>query len=295
MAIRQRSSVQGGNRNGCASGEPSIARPRTIGQSGRISRRVERAPRDFRMQSWQSTRRKTSPTPSRVFAGRSTRPRASRRRANRSSSPQSPRATRRRSAVVAGERSVSRVKPRPARAPSQNRLASQFGDLAYIGFGAIPRVRFGRLVEIRPGRLEPLDFEHHADVREAELLGLLFPGRFLRLLPCGYFLDGPDDVRPLPAEAFEIERLDEDRQRRLPRLLAVIVDLSELPRVHPQFTRHLDVNVRQPVLAPRLDPALQLGHRRILPIRYCRHSRPPGRPPARGGRGKMRDGRSTEY
>src|SRR5882672_11337548 len=49
------------------------------------------------------------------------------------------------------------------------------------------------------------------------------------------------DLGPLPAEVPEVKALDELRQRRLPGLLAVVVELAKLPWVHPKFPRHLHV------------------------------------------------------
>src|SRR5215468_4686678 len=100
------------------------------------------------------------------------------------------------------------------------------------------------------------------------LLGVLasppssLPGRLAGgvpgLLGSRAILDRHHALGPLPAEPLPVQVLDELRQRRLPRLLIMVVELAELPRVHPELARHLHLRVRQPEPLPRLDPVLQV-------------------------------------
>ena len=71
------------------------------------------------------------------------------------------------------------------------------------------------------------------------------------------FLEGYDALRRVTAEPLEVERLDELRERRLPPLLSVIVELAELPRIHTQLTRDLHLRVREVMALPRCDPVLE--------------------------------------
>jgi hypothetical protein len=71
------------------------------------------------------------------------------------------------------------------------------------------------------------------------------PRLFLRLLRRDRFFDASNNIRPPLAKAFEIKRLYEFRQRQLPWLLVMVVQLPELLWVHPQLTRHLNVLMRQ--------------------------------------------------
>src|SRR5215218_8321539 len=82
--------------------------------------------------------------------------------------------------------------------------------------------------------------------------------RLLLLLLVSDLLDGQHDVRPLLAEPLEVEVLDEDGQGGLPGFLAMVVDLPELLRVHPQLTRHLHMGVREVTQLPGVDPGLEL-------------------------------------
>src|SRR6266446_8092637 len=82
------------------------------------------------------------------------------------------------------------------------------------------------------------------------------------LLGCPLF-DRCDDLGPLPAEVPEVKVLDELRQRRLPGLLVVVVELAEPPWVHPKFPRHLHVRMRKAVSLARLYPVLKF-RRKLL-------------------------------
>src|SRR5882672_6678574 len=79
-------------------------------------------------------------------------------------------------------------------------------------------------------------------------------------------LDRRDLLGPLSAEAPEVESLDELRQRRFPELLVVVGELTELPRVQPEFPRHLHMRMREAVALARLDPILEF--RRELLLRH---------------------------
>jgi hypothetical protein len=56
----------------------------------------------------------------------------------------------------------------------------------------------------------------------------------------------------------KIELPDKFRQRQLPLLLVMVVQLSELLWVHPQLTCHLHVLMRKAELASCIDPRLQV-------------------------------------
>jgi hypothetical protein len=78
------------------------------------------------------------------------------------------------------------------------------------------------------------------------------------------------------AESLEIEMLNEIRQRRFPFLLPVVVDLPELLRVHPEFSRHLNLGVSEMMPLSRLNPNLQIsdfGRHLVAPL--CSLSRCP--------------------
>ena len=87
-------------------------------------------------------------------------------------------------------------------------------------------------------------------------------GGFLRLLLCllrrGGLLDTSHNIRPPLTEAFGIKLTNEFRQRQLPWLLVMVVQLSELLWVQPQLTCHLHVLMRQMELASCIDPRLQV-------------------------------------
>jgi hypothetical protein len=61
-----------------------------------------------------------------------------------------------------------------------------------------------------------------------------------------------------PLESLDIEPFDELRQGQLPRLLLVVVELPELPRIHPQLARHLDLLVREMKAPLGFEPRNQL-------------------------------------
>jgi hypothetical protein len=84
------------------------------------------------------------------------------------------------------------------------------------------------------------------------LLGLLFC-----LLRLDHFLNTSHGIRPLPTKALGIKLPNEFRQRQLPWLLVMVVQLPELLWVHPKFTCHLHVLMRQVEPASRVDPRLQ--------------------------------------
>src|SRR5271169_750188 len=87
------------------------------------------------------------------------------------------------------------------------------------------------------------------------VLGLLL-GFVFCLSQTKQFLHRKDPVRAVLAEPLEVEIFDEYGQGNLPRFLLVVVDLAELPRVHPQFPSHLDVGMRQVVASASIDPGL---------------------------------------
>src|ERR1700731_3805475 len=84
------------------------------------------------------------------------------------------------------------------------------------------------------------------------LLGLL-----LRLLRLDHFLNTSHGIRPLLTKALGIKLPNEFRQRQLPWLLVMVVELSKLLWVHPKFTCHLHVLMRQVEPAPGVDPRLE--------------------------------------
>src|ERR1700730_5716927 len=112
------------------------------------------------------------------------------------------------------------------------------------------------------------------------LLGEL-PRRLFRGTRRRHLHEAHDLVRLRLPEPLEIDGLDEARQRRLPRFLAMIVDLAELPRVHSELARHLDMRLREAVSLLRLDPGLEiirngrrlLAHGRILRCGRTTHNR----------------------
>jgi hypothetical protein len=84
-----------------------------------------------------------------------------------------------------------------------------------------------------------------------------FLGLLLRLHRHDHFLDTSHCIRPLSTKALEIKLPNELPQRQLPWLLVMVVQLPELFWVHPKFTCHLHVLMRQVKPAPRVDPRLQ--------------------------------------
>lgn len=105
----------------------------------------------------------------------------------------------------------------------------------------------------------PVDFQAvRKDSARLSELGLAL--RFLLLLiqPCALF-DGMNDIWPLFAETLVVKLLDEIRQRQFPGLLAVVVQLTELFRIHAELARHLNLGMRQPVASARLYPGLQMN------------------------------------
>jgi hypothetical protein len=76
--------------------------------------------------------------------------------------------------------------------------------------------------------------------------------RLLRLVARRDLFEGKDRDRTFATKPLEIEARDELGQRRLPRLLPVIIEFAELVRVHAQFARHLQVRVRKAVTPARL-------------------------------------------
>ena len=118
----------------------------------------------------------------------------------------------------------------------------------------------------------------------------------LRLLRRGHLFNTSHGIRPLLTKAFEIKLPNEFSERQLPWLLVMVVQLAKLLWIHPEFTSHLYVRMRQVKLASRVDPRLQvcrylcwllchtfgsLGMRRWATdtIRYRRLDRPQsGRP-----------------
>jgi hypothetical protein len=80
----------------------------------------------------------------------------------------------------------------------------------------------------------------------------------LRLLRRGHLFNTSHGIRPLLTKAFEIKLPNEFSERQLPWLLVMVVQLPKLLWIHPQFTSHLYVRMRQVKLASRLDPRLQV-------------------------------------
>lgn len=71
-------------------------------------------------------------------------------------------------------------------------------------------------------------------------------------------------------EALLIELLDELRERSLPPLLTVIVERSELGRIHPELAGHLHVRVGEAVSLAGDDPVLQL----LVELHWSRYHGP---------------------
>jgi hypothetical protein len=69
-------------------------------------------------------------------------------------------------------------------------------------------------------------------------------------------LDRRDNFGPLAAESLAVHVLDKLRERLLPGLLTVVVELAELPGVQAELTRHLNMGMRQPVPSARVCPGL---------------------------------------
>ena len=59
-------------------------------------------------------------------------------------------------------------------------------------------------------------------------------------------------------EAFEVQLLNELREREFPRLVLVVVELPEFLGVHSQFARHLNVRVGQAMAFLGFEPRNQL-------------------------------------
>jgi hypothetical protein len=72
-------------------------------------------------------------------------------------------------------------------------------------------------------------------------------------------LDSLDHIGAVAAEPLGVQVLNKLRERRLPWLLLVVVELAELGRVQPELAGHLDVCVRESVALARVDPGLQSG------------------------------------
>jgi len=71
-------------------------------------------------------------------------------------------------------------------------------------------------------------------------------------------LDRRHHFGPVAAEPLAVQVLDELGKRLLPRFLAVVVELAELPGVQAKLTRHLNLGMREPVPSARVFPGLQL-------------------------------------
>jgi len=82
-------------------------------------------------------------------------------------------------------------------------------------------------------------------------------GPVLRELP-RLLLDWRHHSGPVAAESLAVQVLDELGKRLLPGLLAVVVELAELPGVQAELTRHLNLGMREPVPSARVFPGLQL-------------------------------------
>jgi hypothetical protein len=84
---------------------------------------------------------------------------------------------------------------------------------------------------------------------------------FLPFLPCGRRLhldEASDLVRLRLSEFLEVKRFNENRQRRLPWFLAMIVDPAELPWIHSELAGHLDMCLRETVSLFRFDDEQEL-------------------------------------
>src|SRR5215475_9732733 len=92
--------------------------------------------------------------------------------------------------------------------------------------------------------IRSLDFSRRTYQRLHPALRLL-----ARRLPC-FLQRSPvfqrhDNLGPFSSEVLQVETFNEQGQRRLPGLLAMIVDLAELSRVHSQLPRHLHMRMRE--------------------------------------------------
>src|SRR5215475_3904826 len=71
-------------------------------------------------------------------------------------------------------------------------------------------------------------------------------------------LDGKNAIWLGPSKALLIEQFNESRKRSFPWFLTVVGQPTQLPRVHTQFTGHLNLRMGEVKLSPRIDPPLQL-------------------------------------
>jgi hypothetical protein len=83
---------------------------------------------------------------------------------------------------------------------------------------------------------------------------------------------GDDYVRVGATEPLEVQLFDEHRQRRLPRLLPMVAQLTELAGVQPELSRYRHLGMRQPEPSPRVHPHLQL---RWQSVSLTRHDHDP--------------------
>jgi hypothetical protein len=60
-----------------------------------------------------------------------------------------------------------------------------------------------------------------------------------------------------PLESLLVKQLDELRKRSLPGFLLVVVELPELPGIHPKLSRHLNLFVAQTMTPFCLNPGNQ--------------------------------------
>ena len=71
-----------------------------------------------------------------------------------------------------------------------------------------------------------------------------------------HLVDGTNAIRPASLEVLEVQLFDKLRQRQLPGFLIRVGQASELLRIQPQFSGHLDVGMGKMVAFPRIDPSL---------------------------------------
>ena len=84
----------------------------------------------------------------------------------------------------------------------------------------------------------------------------LAPFRLLLLMFFERLLYAFDVVGTFFLESLEVEVLDEDRQRRLPRLLLMIGHFAEPLGVHAKLSGHLDMGMAEVVSFASIDPGL---------------------------------------
>ena len=79
-------------------------------------------------------------------------------------------------------------------------------------------------------------------------------------------LDGKNEIWLGFAEALLIDVFNEHRKGSFPWLLTVVGQPAQLPRVHAQFTSHLNLCMGEVKLSARIDPPLHLFRYSLLTI-----------------------------